>query len=177
MTPFPVGFNFDARIFVGQVDNGAQWTYRNDRLFVRFRGEADMRRCHGRIASGRVGAGDKRLRCGGRLFVIPRRVQHAVGLEVALEAGEHERPAFADRIEHLAAFGEVVVRDGELDLVLPLSRSITTREAARPRRKVRASSGTCRTAAAADRIPALCLARLACPRGEIRSARRPSNQR
>src|SRR6476659_3917154 len=67
---------------------------------------------------GRVSASAKRSRCGGRLFVIPRRVQHAVGLEVALEAGEHERPAFADRIEHLAAFGEIVVRDGKLDLIL-----------------------------------------------------------
>src|SRR5258708_34069476 len=69
---------------------------------------------------GRVSASAKRLRCGGRLFVIPRRVQHAVGLRVALEAGEQERPAFADGVEHLAAFGEIVVRDGELDLILLL---------------------------------------------------------
>ena len=58
--------------------------------------------------------GPSRLRCGGRLFLVPGRVQHAVGLEIALEAGEHERPAFADRIEHLAAFDEVVVRDRSL---------------------------------------------------------------
>src|SRR5262249_34535857 len=50
-----------------------------------FWGEADM---------AVLAPGPNRLRCGGRLFVIPGRVQHAVGLEVALEAGEHERPAF-----------------------------------------------------------------------------------
>ena len=62
----------------------------------------------------------KRSRRSGRLFVIPGRVQNAVGFEVALETGEHERPPFADRIEHFAAFGEIVVRDGELDLILLL---------------------------------------------------------
>ena len=70
--------------------------------------------------NGALAPGPNQSRCGGRLFVIPGRVQHAVGLEITLEAGEHERPAFADRIEHLAVFGEVVVRDGELDLVLLL---------------------------------------------------------
>jgi hypothetical protein len=40
---------FDA---LRSVAIGTKRTYRNNLLFVRFRGEADMHRCHGRIASG-----------------------------------------------------------------------------------------------------------------------------
>src|SRR5262249_34511660 len=61
-----------------------------------------------------------RSRRGGWFFVIPGRVQHAIGLKVAFEAREHEWPAFANRIKYPAAFREVVVRYGELDLVLLL---------------------------------------------------------
>src|SRR6266581_9252829 len=61
------------------------------------------------------GAGAARLSAFG---LVPGRVQHLAGLEIALQARQHQRPAAADALERLAAGLELVVNDGELHLIL-----------------------------------------------------------
>src|SRR3979409_2391888 len=50
--------------------------------------------------------------------LVPRRVQHFAGFQIALQARQHQRPAAADALERLAAGLELGVNDGELHLIL-----------------------------------------------------------
>src|SRR5258708_2267107 len=57
---------------------------------------------------------------GGALVFVPVRPKALGGPQIALEGGQHERPAAADAFERLAAGLETVVNDGEPDLILLL---------------------------------------------------------
>src|SRR5205807_9903418 len=49
--------------------------------------------------------------------LVPGRVQHLAGFQIALQARQHQRPAATDALERLAAGLELVVNDGDLHLI------------------------------------------------------------